>query len=128
MRLDHRTTNGIHALKLIRPSTEPSIRIGVIAAKTNWKYASDDCGKLKAGPVVIDGITACPCSAACPRIVAGLPHMFAKKLPPLAPKMCIGSPKPILNAYSTQTLSTSANATKVSIIEFTHQRFCLTPP
>ena len=30
-------TNSSHALKLIRPSTAPSIRIGVIAAKTNWK-------------------------------------------------------------------------------------------
>ena len=26
-----------HILKFTRPSTEPSIRIGVIAAKTNWK-------------------------------------------------------------------------------------------
>ena len=29
---------------------------------------------------------------------------------------------------STQTISTSANATKVIIIEFTDQRFCITPP
>ena len=46
------TTNGIQALKLKRPRTEPSARIGVIAAKTNWKYASVDCGKtiFPAGP------------------------------------------------------------------------------
>src|ERR1700733_1641942 len=33
----HSSTNGIQALKLMRPSTDPSIRIGVIAANTNWK-------------------------------------------------------------------------------------------
>jgi hypothetical protein len=37
MMLDQRITNGIQARKLIRPRTDPSIRIGVIAAKTNWK-------------------------------------------------------------------------------------------
>ena len=60
--MDHRTTNGIQALKLIRPSTDPSIRIGVIAANTNWKYASVAVGKWNGGPVVIKGMLACPCS------------------------------------------------------------------
>ena len=40
----HTSTNGIQALKFTRPSTDPSIRIGVIAANTNWKYTSADCG------------------------------------------------------------------------------------
>ena len=42
--------------------------------------------------------------------------------------MCIGVPKPILNPYNTQTISTSANAMNDIIIEFTDQRFCITPP
>jgi len=33
----HNGTNSIQALKFIRPSTAPAMRIGVIAAKTNWK-------------------------------------------------------------------------------------------
>jgi len=59
----HSRTNGIHALKLIRPSTEPSIRIGVIPANTNWKYTSEAIGKWKAGPSVTDGMIAWPSSA-----------------------------------------------------------------
>ena len=47
-------------MKLTRPSTDPRARIGVIAANTNWKYMSEDCGKWKGGPVVIDGIVAWP--------------------------------------------------------------------
>ena len=70
----------------------------MIAANTIWKYASVEVGNANAGPVVIEGITACPCSPTELRIDPGLPHMFAKKLPPFAPKMCCGSPKPILNA------------------------------
>ena len=38
------TQNGIQALKLTRPRTDPSARIGVIAANTNWKYTSADLG------------------------------------------------------------------------------------
>ena len=40
----------------------------------------------------------------------------------------MGAPKPILKAHSTQATSTSAKATKVSIMLFTDQRFCITPP
>ena len=65
-------------MKLMRPRTDPSIRIGVIAAKTNWKYASVACGKWNGGPVVISGMTACPCSSPAPRMLPGLPHRFAK--------------------------------------------------
>ncbi len=54
--------------------------------------------------------------------------MFARKLPPLAPKMCIGVPNAILNANRHQRMSTIAKATKAIIIEFTDQRFCITPP
>ena len=57
-----------------------------------------------------------------------MPRKFPKKLPPLAPKMWIGAPKPILNPYSTQAISTIANATNAIIIEFTDQRFCMMPP
>src|SRR5213078_1124327 len=40
----------------------------------------------------------------------------------------IGLPKPILNPHSTQATSTTENATKVSIMLLTDQRFCITPP
>ena len=43
-------TNSIHALKLTLPRIDPSIRIGVIAAKTNWKYTSVEVGKCQSGP------------------------------------------------------------------------------
>ena len=39
-----------------------------------------------------------------------------------------GVPKPILKAYSTQTISTTANAANVSIMLLIDQRFCITPP
>src|SRR5690349_2783365 len=109
MRLDQRTTNGIQALKLIRPRTEPSIKIGVIAANTNWKYASVAVGKWNGGPVVIDGIDAWPSKAPAFRIDAGFPQKWAKK-PLSAPRMCIGVPNDILNANRTHTINTSANA------------------
>ena len=41
---------------------------------------------------------------------------------------CIGSPKAILKPTSTQRTSTIAKATNAIIIEFTDQRFCITPP
>src|SRR4029077_19725840 len=134
-------TNGIHALKLMRPRTAPSIRIGVIAAKTNWKYTSVDFGKFHAGPPKpsTSGIAACFCISPWPRTDPGCPQKFAQNLPlkivafaaspaPLAPKIPIGCPKAILKPHSTQIISTTANATNDSIIEFTDQRFCMTPP
>ena len=42
--------------------------------------------------------------------------------------MWIGSPKAILNPTRTQRMSTIAKATNAIIIEFTDQRFCITPP
>src|SRR5947209_1860632 len=124
MRLDQRITNGIHALKLIRPSTEPSIRIGVIAANTNWKYTSEASGKWNGGPVVIDGMTAWPSSAPVDSTVPDLPQKVSKKPLPWP----IGLPKPILNAHRHQATSTRQKATNVSIMLFTDQRFCITPP
>ena len=53
---------------------------------------------------------------------------MSPKNPLSAPKMCRGLPKAILNPKRTQTISTSANATNAIIIEFTDQRFCMTPP
>src|SRR6185503_6442176 len=102
MRLDHSSTNGIHALKLMRPRTEPSIRIGVIAANTNWKYTSDDIGKWNSGPVLIDGITAWPSNAPVDSTVPDFPQNVSKKPVPLP----IGDPKPILNPHRTQATST----------------------
>src|SRR5438309_3799456 len=120
----HTSTYGIQALKLTRPSTEPSARIGVIAANTNWKCTSEDCGKWKSGPVVSEGITDCPGSAACPRTLAGLPRAVPRK--PFAPKIpeplcAMDSPKPILKAHSTHATSTRQKATNVSIMLLTDQ-------
>ena len=44
------------------------------------------------------------------------------------PLFAIGWPKPILNAHRTQTINVTQNATNVSIMLFTDQRFCITPP
>ncbi len=60
------------------------------------------------------------------RIDPGLPQKFPKK--PLSEIAWIGSPKPILKPTSTQRTSTIAKATNAIIIEFTDQRFCITPP
>src|SRR3977135_68086 len=108
----------------MRPRTEPSIRIGVIPANTNWKYTSEDCGKWNGGPDEIDGIAAWPSSAAFPRTLPDLPPNADKK-----PEPCrVGVPKPILKAHRHHATKTSAKATKVSIMLFTDQRFCITPP
>ena len=52
------------------------------------------------------------------------------KLPrkPLLESPCHGFPNAMSNAYKTQTIRTSANATNASIMLFTDQRFCITPP
>ena len=39
-----------------------------------------------------------------------------------------GVPKPILNAHRTQTMSTIAKVTNVSIMLLMDHRFCMTPP
>ncbi len=61
------------------------------------------------------------------RIEAGFPMKLPKK-PLVAPKMWTGDPKAILNPTRTQRISTIAKATNAIIIEFTDQRFCITPP
>ena len=119
-------TNSSHALKLIRPRTAPSIRIGVIAAKTNWKYTSVDVGKWNGGPVVTSGMPACPCSATWSSTAPGWPMKLPKK--PVLAKPCHGWPKPMSNAQQTQAIKTSPNAANASIMLFTDQRFCITPP
>ena len=40
----------------------------------------------------------------------------------------MGTPKPILNAHKHQATKTRENATNVSIMLLTDQRFCMTPP
>ena len=42
--------------------------------------------------------------------------------------MRIGLPKPILNAHRHHRPASRQNATNVSIMVFTDQRFCMTPP
>src|SRR5947199_5381472 len=41
---------------------------------------------------------------------------------------CHGVPKPILKPHSTQTSSTTENATNVNIMLLIDHRFCITPP
>src|ERR1700712_2956536 len=85
---------------------------------------SDASGKWNGGPAEIDGIAACACKVPAPRTVPAFPHIVSKKPLPLP----IGVPKPILNAHSTHATNTSENATNVSIMLLTDQRFCMTPP
>src|SRR5207249_5678399 len=120
-----------HALKLTRPRTEPSARIGVIAANTNWKYTSVAIGKWNGGPVEIDGISAWPSSPTWPRTLPPSPHIVPRN--PCVPNTpeplwAMGLPKPILKAHRHQAISVRQKATNVSIMLFTDQRFCITPP
>src|SRR6266516_3535035 len=99
------STYGIHALKLTRPSTEPSARIGVISA---W-----------------------PCSPTWPRTLPPSPHIVPRNpcVPNTPEPLCaMGLPKPILKAHRHQAISVRQKATNVSIMLFTDQRFCITPP
>ncbi len=45
-----------------------------------------------------------------------------------APELNHGLPKPILNAYRTQMMITTAKVANVSIMLLIDQRFCITPP
>ncbi len=50
-------------------------------------------------------------------------------MPKMPPPLCaIGLPKPILKAHRHHATSTRQNATNVSIMLLTDQRFCMTPP
>jgi len=67
-------TNSIQALKLNRPNTAPASRITVIAAKTNWKYASVESGNWRSGIAPLrSGITARPSRSPGDRMVPGTP-------------------------------------------------------
>jgi hypothetical protein len=68
--------NGIHALKFTRPSTDPSARIGVIAANTSWKYTSADFGNA-IDPMF--GMFAWCWSSVCESTGPGFPMKFPKK-------------------------------------------------
>ena len=98
----------------------------MIAAKTIWKYANVESGKRNDSSAN-SGTSACPNRSLLLRIDSGLPQRFPKN-PVFAPKMWIGSPNPILKPTSTQRINTIAKATNAIIIEFTDQRFCITPP
>src|SRR3984893_9512078 len=67
----------------------------------------------------------------CPRTLPGSPSIVPRN--PWAPNtpepLCaIECPKPILKAHRPQATSTRQNATNVSIMLLTDQRFCITPP
>ena len=101
---------------------EPFARLGVRDVRGD----GEGIGKRNAGPVVIDGIVACPCSPAWVRMLPGLPMKLPKK--PECARPWNGEPKPILKAQRTQTMSTTANAANVSIMLLIDHRFCITPP
>ncbi len=67
-----------------------------------------------------------PSSLEALRIEPGFPKKLPKK--PLSEMKCHGTPNAILNANRHQRMSTIAKATNAIIIEFTDQRFCITPP
>src|ERR1700693_2968263 len=65
-----------------------------------------------------------PSSAPVESTVPDFPQNVSKN-----PLPCpIGLPKPILNAHRHQATNTRQNATNVSIMLLTDQRFCITPP
>src|SRR5271170_1533241 len=90
----------IHALKLIRPISEPARIITVIAAKTNWKNIIVAIGKASAGmPDAAAGMIACPSRKAGESAGCGVPQNG---------NSC--GPKDMLYAHSTQTTITAAKA------------------
>ena len=99
---------------------------GFVAAAV-VRHASVDCGNTSLPAAPRFGMTPCVRRSWLVRIEPGLPHrLFQNEV--FDPAMCIGDPKPILKPHKTQTINTSANATNDIIIEFTDQRFCITPP
>src|SRR5438046_1538028 len=89
----------------------------VIAAKTNWKYASADVGNLSAGIAPLSsGMTACPCRSLADRMVPGTPMMCSPSNR--------GDPKDILNDQNDHTISVAPNAYRVISAELSaHLRF-----
>ena len=62
------------------------------------------------------------------RIEPGWPHIFGRASCAPRPRMRIGFQKAFQKAKRHQRMSTIAKATNAIIIEFTDQRFCITPP
>jgi hypothetical protein len=88
-RRGHEGTNSAQALKLIRPSRAPPRMITVIAAKTNWKYTSDDIGKRSAGiSPLSSGMLACWVRSVAPATGWGTPTNVVAR-----PPTCSGWPK-----------------------------------
>jgi hypothetical protein len=84
-------TKIIHALKFIRPRTEPAISSGVIAANTNWNQIIAEPEKCMSGnAAAASGMTDCPNSCAAPTDGPGMPrNQF-----PAKPSQCV--PKDML--------------------------------
>src|ERR1700734_2013238 len=115
---DHSGTRRHQALNLMRPNTLPRNSRGVIAPKTNWKYASVSVGKWN-GTSVLAAETACPSSPTLFIICPGLPTKFSKKcftqptpvnwvgIPLGTPPPIEVEPNPSLKVQSTQPTRTS---------------------
>ncbi len=88
---------------------------------------SEDCENLNFGiPPTRFGTFARAVSPELLRTLPALPTKLPKK--PLSLRPCQGIPKPILKPQSTQQTRITAKATNESIMLFTDQRFCITPP
>src|SRR5215469_18120960 len=65
----------IHAVKFIRPSTEPARMMTVMAANTNWKNIRVAIGKARGGiPEAAAGIVAWPVVNTAPVAKLGVPR------------------------------------------------------
>src|SRR5665213_3598565 len=132
--VDHSGTRRHHALNLIRPNTLPRNSSGVIAPKTNWKYAKASVEKWN-GMSVLAAETAWPCSPTLFIIWPGLPTKFSKKcLKKPTPVSWVGrplrtpppievEPNPSLKVHSTKQTSTSENPANIMAKTFTAHFF-----
>ncbi len=115
----HSGTKISQTLNLIRPITLPMNRIGVIAANTNWKYASEVSENRNFGMSPdSSGMTARACSEPAPTIAPGVPTNV----------WIHGVPKPILNAHSTQATSVRQNVANTMRTVFIAHLRCTRPP
>ena len=113
----------------MRPSTLPRNSSGVIAANTNWKYASVAVGKWN-GIAVFAADIAWPCSPRLLVMPPGFPRKLSKKCVkvPVVPAFCVWvtnpsttltpppmevEPKPSLYSHNTQATSTRENPANI---------------
>src|SRR3974390_3289246 len=115
-----------HALNLRRPTSPPRNNSGVIAAKTNWKYAKVAVGKWK-GMRMLAPETAWSCSCWALKSVNHLPTKLDQNDPD-APKCACGEPKASESPQPIPPTSVSENPAKHMNMVLTIHFFCTSPP